>query len=170
MIIMTIHHPTTRLLDPLPTNRLTKLARPQSLFAITKHPQLETSPAHFIPTERPMRVEIALDPSTLVSLASRVGPARGANGATTQTARRGGRGGGGGARGGRAARAKPKTAEELDADMAVSCECHQDCWLMGRRTRILRERGGLRKWLWTAKRKWNTLWLFEWCLLNDAYE
>lgn len=70
--------------------------------------------------ERPMRVEIALDPSTLVSLASRVAPAPAA------AAARGGaaRGGRGGARGGagkpRAARPTKKTAEELDAEMAVS--------------------------------------------------
>lgn len=70
-----------------------------------------------------MKVEIALDPSQLQSLASRVS-------APPAAAAKGGRGGAvagrGGARGGRGggkprtARPKPKTAEELDAEMSVS--------------------------------------------------
>ena len=68
-----------------------------------------------------MKVEIALDPSQLQSLASRVAaPAPARNGAPAGAAR-GGRGGrGGGAGKPRAARPKPKTAEELDAEMSVS--------------------------------------------------
>ena len=65
--------------------------------------------------ERPMRVEIALDPTQMVSLASRVAPAPVARG--TDTAR-GGRGGGRG----RAPRRVKKSAEELDADMAVGSQ------------------------------------------------
>jgi THO complex subunit 4 len=77
--------------------------------------------AKFLPhTERPMKVEIALDPSQLQSLASRVSapPAPARNGAAAGAAR--GRGGRGGAGKPRAARPKPKTAEELDAEMSVS--------------------------------------------------
>jgi hypothetical protein len=71
------------------------------------------------PTERPMKVEIALDPSQLQSLASRVAaPAPARNGAPAGAAR-GGRGGRGGGKP-RTARPKPKTAEELDAEMSVS--------------------------------------------------
>lgn len=65
-----------------------------------------------------MKVEIALDPSQLQSLASRVSapPAQARNGAPAGAARgRGGRGGGKP----RTARPKPKTAEELDAEMSV---------------------------------------------------
>jgi len=65
-----------------------------------------------------MKVEIALDPSQLQSLASRVAaPAPARNGTPAGAARgRGGRGGGKP----RTARPKPKTAEELDAEMSVS--------------------------------------------------
>jgi len=65
-----------------------------------------------------MKVEIALDPSQLQSLASRVAvPAPARNGTPAGSARgRGGRGGGKP----RTARPKPKTAEELDAEMSVS--------------------------------------------------
>lgn len=67
-----------------------------------------------------MKVEIALDPSQLQSLASRVSapPApRNASGPGAGAGRgRGGRGGGKP----RTARPKPKTAEELDAEMSVS--------------------------------------------------
>jgi THO complex subunit 4 len=67
-----------------------------------------------------MKVEIALDPSQLQSLASRVSapPAQARNGTPAGAARgRGGRGGGKP----RTARPKPKTAEELDAEMSVCC-------------------------------------------------
>ena len=72
-----------------------------------------------------MKVEIALDPSQLQSLASRVSapPAAVAN----RGGAAGGRGGARGGRGGgkpRTARAKPKTAEELDAEMSVSPQDH----------------------------------------------
>ncbi len=59
-----------------------------------------------------MKVELALDPSQMVSLASRVAPAPATRG--TATARRGR----GAARNPRSAK---KTAEELDAEMTVSC-------------------------------------------------
>lgn len=97
-----------------PTNRLSPplFDRPQ------RNRHLSRSITH---TERPMKVEIALDPSQLQSLASRVS-------APPAAANRGGAAGGakGGARGGRGggkprtARPKPKTAEELDAEMSVS--------------------------------------------------
>lgn len=71
-----------------------------------------------------MKVEIALDPSQLQSLASRVSAPPAAahrGGAGAGAARGGGRGGRGGAGGKpRTARPKPKTAEELDAEMSVS--------------------------------------------------
>lgn len=61
-----------------------------------------------------MRVEIALDPAQLVSLASRVsGKAPADPAARAPRAARGGRGG-------KAPRPARKTAEELDADMVVS--------------------------------------------------
>lgn len=75
------------------------------------------------PTERPMKVEIALDPSQLQTLASRVSapPVSGnRGGAPARGAARGGRGGGRGGAKPRTARPKPKTAEELDAEMSVS--------------------------------------------------
>lgn len=64
-------------------------------------------------TERPMKVELALDLSQMVSLASRVAPAPAVRG--VPTARRG-RGNG------RTRNPRPakKSAEELDAEMAVS--------------------------------------------------
>jgi THO complex subunit 4 len=73
-----------------------------------------------------MKVEIALDPSQLQSLASRVSapPApRNASGPGAGAGRgRGGRGGGKP----RTARPKPKTAEELDAEMSVSNRYFRD--------------------------------------------
>lgn len=68
-----------------------------------------------------MKVEIALDPSQLQSLASRVAAPAPARNATPAGAARGGRGGRGGGKP-RTARPKPKTAEELDAEMSVSYE------------------------------------------------
>ena len=60
-----------------------------------------------------MKVELALDPSQMISLASRVAPAPAGRGAPLA---RGGRSGG------RPRKPRPakKTAEELDADMNVS--------------------------------------------------
>ena len=59
--------------------------------------------------ERPMKVEIALDPNQMVSLASRVAPApaRGKASARGRGAKT------------RSARPVKKSAEELDAEMAV---------------------------------------------------
>ncbi|KAK1927238.1 hypothetical protein DB88DRAFT_477337 [Papiliotrema laurentii] len=64
-----------------------------------------------IDNQRPMKVEIALDPSQVVSLASRVAPAPARAAAAGPRRGRGGRP--------RAARPAKKTAEELDADMAA---------------------------------------------------
>ena len=60
-----------------------------------------------------MKVELALDPSQMISLASRVAPAAGGRGSSL---------GRGGRPGGRTRNPRPakKTAEELDADMNVS--------------------------------------------------
>jgi hypothetical protein len=68
--------------------------------------------AYYKPVERPMKVELALDPAAMVSLASRVAaaPVRGA-----APARRGR-----GAGRPRQPRPAKKTAEELDAEMSVS--------------------------------------------------
>jgi len=63
-----------------------------------------------IDNQRPMKVEIALDPSTLVSLASRFAPAPAARG-SAPTRRRG-------ATSARTPRPAKKTAEQLDAEMA----------------------------------------------------
>lgn len=74
-----------------------------------------------------MKVEIALDPSQLQSLASRVSapPAAAANrGGAARGGARGGRGGGGKPR---TARPKPKTAEELDAEMNVGPSLNLEC-------------------------------------------
>ncbi|WVF72862.1 hypothetical protein IAT40_007680 [Kwoniella sp. CBS 6097] len=72
-----------------------------------------------IDNQRPMKVEIAIDPNQAQSLASRVAPQPAARVAANQTrGGRGGRGGRGAARGGRAPRPAKKTAEELDAEMA----------------------------------------------------
>lgn len=77
----------------------------------------QSSPTAFLRlrVERPMKVEIALDPTQLVSLASRVAPAPAARGPTGRRGRAAGR-----ADRPRTARPAKKTAEELDADMAVS--------------------------------------------------
>jgi hypothetical protein len=72
--------------------------------------------------ERPMKVEIALDPSQVVSLASRVAPAPARAAAAGPRRGRGGRP--------RAARPAKKTAEELDADMAVSSLLSHLCGLV----------------------------------------
>ena len=78
-----------------------------------------------------MRVEIAVNPAELVSLASRVAPApQQARGAAQP--RRGGRGGAK-PREPRAARPK-KTAEDLDAEMAVSFHFSASTALTGRPT------------------------------------
>ncbi|WVR00061.1 hypothetical protein IAU59_007203 [Kwoniella sp. CBS 9459] len=72
-----------------------------------------------IDNQRPMKVEIAIDPNQAQSLASRVAPQPAARSAANQPrGGRGGRGGRGTARGGRAPRPAKKTAEELDAEMA----------------------------------------------------
>ena len=115
--------PTLRLSqnDLLPTHNLT---RQPAYSRQSYHPQSPTAhrSTRFTSTERPMKVEIALDPSQLQSLASRVSaPPAAANrgGAGAGAARGGGRGGRGGGKP-RTARPKPKTAEELDAEMNVS--------------------------------------------------
>lgn len=87
-----------------------------------------------------MRVEIAVDPNALQTLASRVAPAAGTSRGGRQSggerSERGERNGGGRGDGGRRApRPRParpakKTAEDLDAEMAVS-------WVVSRVTRTL---------------------------------
>ena len=64
-----------------------------------------------------MKVEIALDPSQAVSLASRVAPAANRTGSIGRRGRPAGRG--------RIPRPVKKTAEELDADMAVCVISYQ---------------------------------------------
>lgn len=84
--------------------------------------------------KRPMKVELVVDPNAPASFADRVGqpnkvsapkPAKAANNApknapknAAREATRGGRGGRRGGRGGAGNRPKPKTAEQLDQEMA----------------------------------------------------
>ncbi|WVR07538.1 hypothetical protein IAU60_004580 [Kwoniella sp. DSM 27419] len=73
-----------------------------------------------IDNQRPMKVEIAIDPNQAQSLASRVAPQQPTN--RSGPAARGARGAARGGRGGtkpRAARPAKKTAEELDAEMSA---------------------------------------------------
>jgi len=106
--------PSSPLLQTLFHRPRTRVSR--NLSSRPAHPLLSRSDFDHI-AERPMNVELALDPSTLVSLASRVAPAPGAR---APAARRGRPATAAAARGGRNPRPAKKSAEELDADMAVS--------------------------------------------------
>ncbi|KAK4688442.1 hypothetical protein P7C73_g1672, partial [Tremellales sp. Uapishka_1] len=125
------HHPLYLSSPRLPTRRLScaTLVRP----SIIPHPRhfhrfdsstdsaidATTLPPSLSRTERPMKVEIVFDPNQIQSLASRVAPAA-APAARAQNGARGARGArGGGVTKPREPRAKPKTAEELDAEMAA---------------------------------------------------
>lgn len=67
-----------------------------------------------------MKVEIAIDPNALQTLASRVAPVPAASGRKPAAGGAGGRRGGGAPRAPRAPRPAKKTAEDLDAEMSVS--------------------------------------------------
>lgn len=81
-----------------------------------------------------MKVEIALDMNQLQTLASRVAPApaqntRNAGGAGAKgKGGRGGKSGGGGGGGQKREKQVKKSAEELDAEMNVSCSSGRWMW------------------------------------------